>query len=206
MEVQKPADLIRFLKDHIEPLEDEIYGQSYRAAVYLKDGTFIPCVIFRNFQLVTQLAFERFRTALIRGWTEKKIRGVGYAHMIRHFSINNKRVKFSEIKKIEPSSFAFPNKFLQLIETETGEGWTGFTCKMKDGKYIGFKANYTFEFFFIPNGYHFTDIEMLINHSYVLKNGELKHYQVPMPNYPFDQDRALVNYEMPFFECYLDHI
>ena len=51
---------INFLKANIEPLFDQIYGNGFRASAYLTDGTYIPCVRFRNPELITQLAIKRF--------------------------------------------------------------------------------------------------------------------------------------------------
>ncbi|WP_152969660.1 hypothetical protein [Pedobacter sp. Hv1] len=207
MEVHKPADLINFLRSHIEPLEDEIYGTSFRASVYLHDGTFIPCVVFRDFELVTSLAIKRFTAGQAeKCGTVKKAGGTGYVNMVKHYLLNNSRIRLSEIGRIEKSKFAIPSKFLQQIEVETSKGWTGFTCKMNDGKYLGFGTTYAFEFFYMPSNYSLNDITAIINHSYVLKNGELKYHPQPMLAYPSDYNEAVVNREMSFFECFIDRI
>lgn len=39
-------EILKFLKENISPLIDDFYGTRYRASVYLKDGTFLPCVLF----------------------------------------------------------------------------------------------------------------------------------------------------------------
>ena len=36
---------IKFLKDNIEPLSDQIYGNGFRASAYLTDETFIPGIM-----------------------------------------------------------------------------------------------------------------------------------------------------------------
>jgi hypothetical protein len=59
--MQQIDEIINFLKENIEPLEDNVYGLGYRASVYLKDGTFLPCVLFRNPNAVVNLAIRRFK-------------------------------------------------------------------------------------------------------------------------------------------------
>jgi len=54
-------EIISFLKNNIEPLEDGFYGAGYRAATYLKDGTYLPCVIFRNTKKTVDLAIKRLK-------------------------------------------------------------------------------------------------------------------------------------------------
>lgn len=55
------GDIISFVKDNIEPLEDNAYGLGYRASATLKDGAFLPCVIFRNPATIINLAMKRFK-------------------------------------------------------------------------------------------------------------------------------------------------
>src|SRR5712664_2974149 len=44
----KSSEIIKFLKMEIEPLPDDICGNRYRAAAYLTDGTYLPCVVFQS--------------------------------------------------------------------------------------------------------------------------------------------------------------
>jgi hypothetical protein len=32
----------------VKPLKDNIFGDYYRASAYLRDGTYLPCVMFAN--------------------------------------------------------------------------------------------------------------------------------------------------------------
>jgi hypothetical protein len=56
----KNTEIIKFLKENVEPLKNDIFGDRYRAAVHLTDGTFLPCVIFRNIRTITELVIKRF--------------------------------------------------------------------------------------------------------------------------------------------------
>lgn len=44
----KEDEIVKFLKENISPLTDDFFGTSYRASVYLKDGTFLSCVLFSS--------------------------------------------------------------------------------------------------------------------------------------------------------------
>ncbi len=61
MKNEHNENIIRFLKDNIEPLDDSIYGLSYRASAYLTDRVYLPCVIFRNPKSTVNLALRRFK-------------------------------------------------------------------------------------------------------------------------------------------------
>lgn len=61
MGTQPMEDTNKFLKDNVEPLDDNAFGLGYRVSVYLTDGTFLPCVIFRNSNTIVDLAIRRFK-------------------------------------------------------------------------------------------------------------------------------------------------
>ena len=61
MRNERTENIIKFLKNNIEPIENNIYGLGYRASAYLTDGTFLPCVIFRNPDNYVNLALKRFK-------------------------------------------------------------------------------------------------------------------------------------------------
>ena len=56
----KPDELAGFLKNNIEPLSDQIYGNRYRAAARLTDDTYLPCVVFQGRKSQVELALRRF--------------------------------------------------------------------------------------------------------------------------------------------------
>lgn len=58
----------------------------------------------------------------------------------------------------------------------------------------------------LPDGYSADDIGEIINHSYVLKSGELRSHKIAFSEYPDDYKEAVIHRERPFFECYLDNI
>ena len=202
----KKQDIIKFLKEHIEPLENNIYGAGYRASAYLTDGTFLPCVVFRNSRNTINLAIRRFKEEQTGKSVFSKSSGLGYFDIVKNFVTKGNCINEYDIEPVEKSAFAFPLSIQQQIKGETTMGWTGFVVKMKDGKYFGFGSSFLWEFFQMPENYTSDDIDEIINHSYVSKNGELRQHKVPFFNFPDDYKEAVIYRERPFFECYLDEL
>lgn len=204
MKSQATEDIVKYLKENIEPLEDRGNGVGYRASAYLVDGTYLPCVIFRNSKPTVDLAVRRFEEEKKGKGIFSKSSGLGYNDIVKVFVTSGNCVNEYDIDRVEISPFAFPLAILKQIKGETTMGWTGFAAKMKDGKHFGFGTTFLFDFFQMPDGYLVEDIEQIISHSYVLNNGELKSHKVPFFNRPDDYKDAVVHRERPFFECYID--
>jgi len=206
MRHQQSEDIIKFLKDNVEPLQDNSYGLGYRASVYLKDGTFLPCVIFRNPNTVVNLAIRRFKEEQTGKGIFNRSSGLGYYNIVKNFVTNGNCINDYDIDRVEKSKFAFPLTIQKQIQGETTMGWTGFAAKMKDGNIFGFGTTFLWEFFQMPDNYSVDDIVEIINHSYVLKTGELRsHREGPMTR-PEEYKDAVVYRERPFFECYIDNL
>jgi hypothetical protein len=206
MRQQKTEDIIKFLKDKIDPLGDNSYGPGYRASVYLTDGTFLPCVVFRNPKTVVNLAIRRFKEEQRHVGVFKNSSGLGYYDIVKTFVASGNCINDYDIDHIEKSRFAFPLTIHRQIRGETTMGWTGFAAKMKDGKYFGFGTTFRWEFFQLPDGYSTDDIDEIINHSYVLKTGELRSHKEGFLYRPDDYKDAIVYRERPFFECFIDNL
>jgi len=203
---QQTEEIINFLKDNIEPLDDNAYGVGYRASAYLTDGTFLPCVIFRNPKTVVNLAIRRFKEEQSGKGIFNRASGLAYADIVKSFVTKGNCINDYDIERVEKSSHAFPLTIQQQIHGETTMGWTGFAAKMKDGKYFGFGTSFHWEFFQMPEGYSVDDIDEVINHSYVLNSGELKNHEVPFFKHPEDYKDAIIFRARPFFECYLENL
>ena len=206
MKKQQSEDIIKFLKENIEPLEDNSFGSGYRASVYLTDGTYLPCVIFRNPKTTVNLAIRRFKEEQKGKGFFNSSSAVSYYNIVKNFVTNGNCINEYDIDRVEKSNFAFPLTIQKQIKGETTMGLTGFATKMKDGKYFGFGTTFRWEFFQMPEGYSVNDIEEIINHSYVLKNGELKSHRESFQTRPEEYKDAVVHRERPFFECYIDNI
>ena len=197
---------IKFLKDNIESFQDHAYGLSYRAAAFLKDGTHLPCVIFRNPSTIVKLAIRRFKEEKKGNGIFNQGSGIGYYNIVKGFVINGNRINEYDIERIEKSKYAFPLVIQKQIIGETTMGWTGFAAKMKDGKTFGFGTSFSFEFFSMPEGYVVEDIVEIINHSYVLESGEIcSHRQGPLTR-PEEFKKAVVYREKPYFDCFIDNL
>ncbi|WP_432670580.1 hypothetical protein [Flavobacterium sp. SM2513] len=195
---------IKFLKDNIEPLSDQIYGNGYRASAYMTDGTFIPCVRFRNSKPITELAVKRFNDERKGKSIFSRDSGMGYKDIVKTFVASGNRINEYDIDRIEKSPCAFPKEILDQIQGETTMGWTGFCVKMTDGKIFGYGSSFLFDFFQMPNGYSANDIKEIINHSYLSKDGDLKEHKVPFFDRPDDYDERNIYRERQYFECYID--
>lgn len=192
--------MLKFLVNNIEPLPNHIYGSGYRASVTLKDGTFLPCVIFRNPQKITDLAMKRFDE-------EKSGKGLfnmppedAYRKAVESFVAKGNRLSLHDIAEITGSKNAFPVSILKQIKGETSMGWTGFVVKMKDGNCFGYGTQLTAEFFDLPGGYAAGDIEEIINDSYVNNRGEVKSNNGKADDY----DASIILREKPYFECFVE--
>lgn len=197
---------IKFLNKNIEPLSDEIYGKGFRASAYLTDGTFIPCVRFRNPELKTELAIRRFQEEKKKGGIFNTNPNNKYKNIVEIFVTNGNMLNEYDIERIEISPFAFTKEILAQIRGETTMSWTGFCAKMKDGKVFAFASRFLFDFFQMPKGYVSTDIIEIINHSYISKSGEIKTHKVPFSDWPTDYDEKAVYRERPFFDCYIKEL
>jgi hypothetical protein len=206
MRRKQTEEIIEFLKNNIEPLEDNNYGLGYRSSVYLTDGTFLPCVIFRNPEIVVNLAIKRFKEEQKGKGIFNRSSGLGYYDIVKNFVTNGNCINYYDIDRVEKSKFAFPLKIQKQIEGETTMGWTCFAAKMKDGKHFGFGTTFLYQFFQMPNDYSVDDIEEIINHSYVLRSGELRSHREGFVTRPDEYKDAIVYRERPFFECYIDNL
>jgi hypothetical protein len=206
MKKQTSEEIIHFLKNNIEPLEDSIYNSGYRASVYLVDGTFLPCVMFRNPNSIVNLAIKRFKDEESGKGIFNKSKGKGYYGIVKNFVTHGNNVNEYDIDRVEKSKYAFPLAIQKQIKGETTMGWTGFAAKMKDGRHFGFGTTFLWEFFQMPEGYVVEDIEEIINHSYVLKSGELRSHKEAYLTRPDDYKDAVVYRERPYFECFIDNL
>lgn len=203
---QQENDIITFLKENVAPLNNATLGAGYRAAAYLLDGTYLPCVIFRNPRNIVNLAIKRFKEEMGGGGIFSRRPKSNHYNVVKGFVASGNCVNEYDIQRVEKSRYAFPMDIQMQIQGETTMGWTGFAAKMKDGKYLGFGTSFRWEFFQMPDEYSVDDITEIINHSYVLQTGELRSHKEEEMTRPDDYNKATVYREMPFFECFIDNL
>ena len=194
--------ILDFINSGVEPYPDSIYGDGFRCSAYLKDGTYLPCVMLRKNKPIADLALRRFEE-------EKKRDGVfsaGKHHkdIVKHFVTSGNKVNDYDFKKIEISKNAIPVSLLKQIKGETTMGWTGFVFEMRDGKAFSFGTTFLMAFFDLPENYTFDDVLAVHNHSFVSRNGEIKSLKHGMMTQPSDYDQSQVYREKPFFDCFYD--
>ena len=205
MDPIQEKEIIKFLKDKIEPLENDSYGTGYRASVYLVDGTFLPCVIFRNSKTIVELAIRRFEEEQTGRSIFSKSSRLGYYDIVKNFVARGNCINAYNIGKISKSKFAFPLSILKQIHGETHMSWTGFVGRMKDGECFSFGTTFLMEFFDMPEKYSVEDIDEIINHSYISKLGEIRSCYAEIEK-PTDKHNDLIYRERPYFECFLDNL
>lgn len=200
-------EIIKFLTENVEPLEREFEGKQYRCSAYLKDGTYLPCVVFQNPEPTVNQAIKRLKEEKIGKSIFAKSSGIdGYREIVKLYITGGNKINEDDIDRVELSPFAFPKKFLSMIKGETTMSWTGFGAKMKDGKVFAFGTTFLYDFFQMPKGYNANDVVEIFNHTYMSKSGELKEHNVPLMEWPVDYDEMSIHRERPFFKCYIEGI
>ena len=207
MEQMPEENIIKFLKEeNIEPIDDNNYGLGYRAAATLKDGTYLPCVIFRSTGPIVKLASRRFKEEQAGRSIFGKKSGIGYWQIVKSFVANGNCVNHYDIAKIEKSKFAFRLRIQNLIQGETSMSWTAFVATFKDGRKLGFGTTWNNEFFDVPEGYDVDDISEITNHSYLLKTGEVVAHRSSFNRIVQKEEMEIIYPDRQFFECYLDNL
>lgn len=201
------SDIIKFLKENVEPLEQQFEGRQYRCSAYLKDGTYLSCVVFQNPEPTVNQAMKRLKEERTgKSIFSKSSDTDGYKTMVKLYSTGGNKVNEYDIDRVELSPYALPKLILSTIRGETTMAWTGFGVRMKDGQEFAFATSYLFEFFQMPEGYTADDVEEILNHRYMSTSGQLREHKVPFSSWPDDYDQKAVYRERPFFKCYLEGI
>jgi len=187
--------------DTVEPLEDSIYGAKYRCALTLKDGTELPCAILQSKSKLVDLAKRRIKE-------EQSGKGcIGgadpYGQIVSVFVTGGNRINDYDVVDAAPSRFAPPLALLKQIHGETTMAWTGWVFEMNDGRMFPYGSSFSMEFFQLPDGYSFSDIAKVHNHSFLSAAGELRTLeQGGMP--PDDYDRDNLFHERVYFTCAIE--
>jgi hypothetical protein len=178
--------------ENVEPLKDPNQGDRYRAAAYLIDGTYLPCVVFQNKQARVELALRRLKHV--------RWRRTQYRIVVESFVTGGSRVAEYDVKTVEPSPFSWPIDLMRTINGETVMGWTAFVAEMNDGTIHSYGTDFRMEFFDLPKGYTYKDI-LRIHSGMVYSQSEGLQ--------KFSMDTAKNTQplrEKPFFTCYLPNL
>jgi hypothetical protein len=205
MDALLEKDIATFLHENIHPLDNNIFGPGYRASAYLKDGTFLPCVLFRRSKPIIDLAIKRFEEEKSGKSIFSKSSGLGYREIVKTFVTKGNCLNHYDIGKVQKSCCAFPIDIQKQIRGETSMSWTAFVAKFKDGRLLGFGTTFNWEFFDLPDGYDPDDIVEIINHSYLLKTGEVVGHR-SFNRVERRDDLEKIHGDRQFFECFLDDL
>jgi len=160
-------DWIEQVLGAVEPLQHEIYGPRYRCSLTLKDGTHLPCAVVQSKRKQVDLAIRRIRE-------EARVRGVDLpGETVAAFSAAGNHVNAYDVQSGGTSRFAIPLRLLRQIHGETRMGWTGWVFRMKDGREFSYGSAFHMEFFELPDGYDFSDVDEVVNHAYLDQKGNL---------------------------------
>ena len=173
---------VKWLHEQVPPAKDEIFGPNYRAAVYLTDGTFLPCVCFRNPERSVDLAIRRFEQTRDDSSLHKS---VNYRSIVKSFTTAGSRLSAWDIARVEKSRFAIPAPLRDRVYSagETRMSWISFVGRMNDDTEHWFGSAFHVEFFEMPIGYSGDQLVEVFPH----RQNEGKCYR-----------------DLPFFECALD--
>ncbi|MBP7864140.1 hypothetical protein KA183_20815 [bacterium] len=179
-----------YLISNLKPWEDSVFGTTYRAAGRLRDGQYLPCIMFGNPKAYLSLAEKRL--------FDKELRRDEYQfeQVLRTFLVGRSQVNVSDVASVEPSLNAWSEEIIGEIRGETTMGFTFFTAVMKDKKVFSFATSYHFNFFDMPDGYGPCDIAEIHSGMIVAQDGEEKPFS-------YEEAQKITLYrEKPFFYCF----
>lgn len=182
-------EMATFVVGNVEPLTDRTYGNRYRAAAHLKDGTYLPCVVLQSKRAQVDFALRRFK--------ELRWKRSQYESVVESFVSAGSHVADYQVRDVEVSPFAWPLDLLKQIHGETTMGWTAFVAEMRDGSMHSYGTAFNFEFFDLPQKYSLSDIAKIHSGMVYSKGRGLEAYSLAASK------EAQTWREKPFFTCYL---
>lgn len=182
---------------------DSSYGDGFRCSAYLKDGTFLPCVMIRKSDVYVGLACRRLDEEK-SGKSIFSKRDDGYRQIVKTFVAGGNRVNDYDIVSVEESRFAIPLTLLREIHGETSMSWTGFVFEMNDGRLFSYGTSFQVEFFDLPESYRFSDVAKVHNHAYVDFEGSIVSLKSDVLSVGKDYEKVKIYRERPYFVCYID--
>jgi hypothetical protein len=186
----------------VEPLEDSIYGPRFRCSLTLIVGTHLPCAVIQSRGRLVDLAKQRINEVAGRG----QLGGANlYGEVVSAFVAGGNRINDYDVASAAESRFAIPLALLSQIQGETSMGWTGWVFRMRDGRHFSYGSSFHTEFFQLPDGYEFADVEEVINHSFVDRDGTVTSLKSVASSSRAVRSDAVLR-ERVFFTCVVDGV
>jgi hypothetical protein len=154
----RAEEIVDFIKRNVEPLPaSPPYGERYRVAGTLTDGTPLPCIVVESASLTVDLALKRFEQT-----KKSNDPHMGYRAIVRSFVTKVNTVNDHDLRELSTSPYAIPLLRMREIRGETSMSWTEFYAIMTDGKEFRFGTTFLTEFFDMPSGYSASDIAKIV--------------------------------------------
>ena len=132
--------ITNFLKENSQPTNNSTLGPGYRASVTLKDGAFLPCVIFRTSSTCIDTVVERLKQEQAQNPNAFKST---YGEIVKAFITSGNRVNDSDIASVGKCRFALPLEIQNQIKGETSMSWNAFIASFKDGRKVSFGTTWS---------------------------------------------------------------
>jgi hypothetical protein len=181
--MMRPEKIAEFVKRNVEPLPaSPPYGERYRVAGTMADGTSLPCIVVESASLTVDLALKRFEQTKTSDDPH-----MGYRAIVRTFVTKGNTINDYDLRDLSISPYAIPLSRLREINGETSMSWTEFYAIMTDGEEFRFGTTYLTEFFDMPAGYSAANIARIVP---AVRGEQARQEQIYR--------------EKPFFTCYVD--
>ncbi len=144
------SDVADWLTTNCENWPNQFYGVQYRAAARMRNGLFLPCVLFLDRKNMVDLYARRLKEVIGR---EPQ-----FISSVETLCTNKTQISAEGISHVEHSRFAWPRDILEQIVGETSMGFTIFTVEMRDGQMFDYGTEYSLYFFEMPARYVGNDI------------------------------------------------
>jgi hypothetical protein len=179
----RAEEIVEFVKRNVEPLPaSPLYGERYRVAGTMTDGTALPCIVVESASRTVDLALKRFEQT-----KSSDDPYMGYRAIVGTFVTKGNVVDDHDLHDLSISPYAIPLSRIREIDGETSMSWTEFYAIMTDGKEFRFGTQFITEFFDMPPGYSAANIARLVP---VVRGEQARQEHIYR--------------EKPFFTCYVD--
>jgi len=202
--------VLEYIENRVDRFPDPTFGEGARCSVYLKDGTYLPCVLLRDWQKAVSLFMARLDQEGSGRAVLAEIKDIAEQSLVRFFITNQNIVKLSDIASIEVSPYAIPHSFLRELDLNSDnkllpKNTLSFVLEMNDDQLFLYENRaLNQEFYDLPSGYSFSDVKKVHKSAYKHPDGLVRRVPITykdeqikfMPEESFTQK--------PFFVCYTE--